>query len=133
KEAEQNLKDVVTARAKETGRSEEEVREEVQEQVKKRPWDIEFKAMDEGPFYIPSRMGDQKRIVLNTAHPFYSRLYARARGDVTSALQVLLFVLADGEIDAEGHRRSFYKSERHYWSEQLWHALISLVPQTNLD
>jgi hypothetical protein len=89
--------------------------------------------MEEGPFYIPKRLGDQKVIVLNTAHPFYSRLYAKARGDVTTALQVLLFVLADGEIDAEGHRALFYKSERHHWSELLSNALSSLVPQASLE
>jgi hypothetical protein len=132
-EAERNLKDEVAARAKETGRSVEEVHKEIQAQMKKRSWDIEFKAIDEGPFYIPKRMGDQKRIVLNTAHPFYSRLYAKATGDVTAALQVLLFVLADGEIEAEGHRAQFYKSERHLWSELLSHALSSLVSQANLE
>jgi hypothetical protein len=132
-EAERNLKQEVETRAKETGRSEEEVREQIQEEVKKRPWDIEFQAIDEGPFFIPKRMGEQKRIVLNTAHPFYSRLYAKASGDVTSALEVLLFVLADGEIDADGHRAIFYKSERHHWSELLSHALTSLVSQASLD
>lgn len=132
-EAERNLNEAVTTRAKETGRTEEEAREQIQEEVKKRPWDIEFQAIDEGPFYIPRRMGEQKRIVLNTAHPFYSRLYAKAPGDVTSALEVLLFVLADGEIDADGHRALFYKSERHFWSEQLSHALTSLVSQASLD
>jgi hypothetical protein len=135
KEAERNLREEVANRAKQTGRPEEEVREQVEAEVKKRPWDIEFKAIEEGPFYIPKRMGDQKRIVLNTAHPFYSRLYAKASGEVTAALDVLLFVLADGEIEAntEGPRAAFYKSERHYWSELLSHALPSLVPQGKLD
>lgn len=134
-EAERNLNAEVTTRAKESGRSEEAVRKEVQEEVKTRPWDIEFKALDEGPFYIPRRMGDQKRIVLNTAHPFYSRLYAKAPPAVTTALEVLLFVLADGEIDAtpEGHRAQFYKAERRNWSELLSHALESLVSQGTLD
>lgn len=135
REAERNLKAEVDARVKETGRSEEAVQKEVQEEVKTRPWDIEFKGLDEGPFYIPRRMGEQKRIVLNTAHPFYSRLYAMAPPAVTSALEVLLFVLADGEIDAtpDGHRAQFYKAERHYWSELLSHALESLTSQGTLD
>lgn len=134
-EAEHNLTQEVLARAKETGRSQEDVRTEVEAEIKKRPWDIEFKAMEEGPFYIPKRVGQQKRILLNTAHPFHSRLYAKASGDVTAALDVLLFVLADGEIEAlaDGQRSTFYKAERHHWSELLSHALASLVPQGGLD
>jgi hypothetical protein len=132
-EAEKNLEEEVAARTKETGKPEEEVRKEIAEETKTRPWDIDFDANEEGPFYIPKRMGDQKRIVLNTAHPFYTRLYAKASGDVVSALQVMLFVLADGEIDAEGHRATFYKSERNFWSGQLGIALASLVPQGTLD
>jgi hypothetical protein len=133
KEAERNLEDEVAARTKETGRPEEEVREQIQQEVKTRPWDIDFEAMEEGPFYIPKRMGEQKRIILNTAHPFYSRLYAKASGEVVSALQVMLFVLADGEIDADGHRATFYKSERNFWSGQLAIALTSLISQGTLD
>jgi len=133
KEAERNLEDEVAARTKETGRPEEEVREQIQQEVKTRPWDIDFEAMEEGPFYIPKRMGEQKRIILNTAHPFYSRLYAKASGEVVSALQVMLFVLADGEIDADGHRSTFYKSERNFWSGQLAIALTSLISQGTLD
>jgi Histidine kinase-, DNA gyrase B-, and HSP90-like ATPase len=134
-EAERNLVQEVVARVKETGHSEDEVRTQIEAEIKKRPWDIEFKAIEEGPFFIPKRMGQQKRILLNTAHPFYSRLYAKASGEVTAALEVLLFVLADGEIEAlaAGQRATFYKSERHHWSELLSHALASLVPQSSLD
>jgi hypothetical protein len=133
KEAAQNLEAEIAARAKETGKPAEEVRKQVAEEMKTRPWDIDFEAMEEGPFFIPRRLGEQKRIVLNTAHPFYSRLYAKASGDVVSALQVLLFVLADGEIDADGHRALFYKAERSFWSGQLAIALASLVSQGVLD
>jgi hypothetical protein len=52
---------------------------------------------------------------------------------VVSALQVMLFVLADGEIDADGHRAIFYKSERNFWSGQLGIALTSLISQGTLD
>jgi hypothetical protein len=133
KEAAQNLEEEIASRTKETGKPEEEVRKQIAEEVKTRPWDIGVEAIEEGPFYIPRRMGEQKRIVLNTAHPFYSRLYAKASGDVKSALQVLLFVLADGEIDADGHRAIFYKAERGFWSGQLAIALSSLTSQGALD
>lgn len=133
KEAAQNLEEEIASRTKVTGKSEEEVRKQVEEEVKTRPWDIGVEAIEEGPFYIPRRMGAQKRIVLNTAHPFYTRLYSKASGDVKSALQVLLFVLADGEIDSDGHRAIFYKAERGFWSGQLAIALSSLTSQGSLD
>lgn len=133
KEGEENLKKEVATRVKKSGRTEQEVRQEITDEVQTRPWDIDFEAMDEGPFFRPRRMGEQKRVVINTAHPFYSRLYAKASGDVVSALQVMLFVLADGEIDAEGQRLTFYKSERNFWSGQLGIALASLVSEGNLD
>lgn len=132
-QAERNLNEEVVARSKETGLPPEKAREQVEDEVKTRPWDIEFQSINEGPFYMPKRMGAQKKIVLNTAHPFYSRIYAKAPPSVVSALQVLLFVLADGEIEAEGHRQTFYQSERNFWSQGLTHALTSLVSQASLD
>lgn len=132
-QAERNLEDEATARAKETGIPKHKARKQIEEEVLTRPWDIEYQAINEGPFYSPKRLGEQKRIVLNTAHPFYSRIYAPASPSVQSALQVLLFVLADGEIDADGQRLQFYQAERNFWSQGLSHALVSLVSQASLD
>ena len=132
-EALKNLEQEVDTKVRESGQPREEVRAKIVEAAAKRPWDIDFAAIDEGPFYIPKRLGTQKRIVLNTAHPFYSRLYAKASPDVSAALDVLMFVLADGEIDAEGDRAQFYKSERNNWSVLLQHALSVLVTQSAME
>jgi len=91
-----------------------------------RPFQIEFKAMEEGPFYLARRLGLQKRLSVNTSHPFYSKVYELA-GEARPGLEVLMFVLADLELDAEGDREEFYKSERKNWSEGLRHALDQLV------
>lgn len=44
-----------------------------------------------------------------------------------AALEVLLFVLAERELESVGEAETFYKSERQKWSERLRHALNSLV------
>ena len=50
----------------------------------------------QGPFYRPFRLGEQKRLVVNTDHPFYAKVY-NAAPEVRAALEVLLFVLAERE------------------------------------
>lgn len=130
-EAERNLKDKIEEEAKVKGKTHEEAKREVEAHIARRPWDIEFKAMDEAPFYIPKRLGVQKVITVNTSHPFYAKVYNEATMD-RSAWEVLLFVLADGEIDASGERATFYKAERLNWSEMLRHALDHLVADSTV-
>jgi len=125
-EAERNLKEKIEEEAKTKGKTAEEAKREVEAHIARRPWDIEFKAIDEGPFFIPKRLGVQKVITVNTSHPFYAKVYNEATIN-RSAWEVLLFVLADGEIDSGGDRAAFYKAERMYWSEMLRHALDHLV------
>ena len=38
-------------------------------------WEVDFEAMPEGPFYRPRRLGEQKRLIINTEHPFYTKIY----------------------------------------------------------
>lgn len=130
-EAERNLKEKIEEEAKAKGKTPEEAKREVEEHIARRPWDIEFKAIDEGPFFIPKRLGMQKVITVNTSHPFYAKVYNEATMD-RSAWEVLLFVLADGEIDASGERAVFYKAERMLWSETLRHALDHLVADSSV-
>lgn len=130
-EAEKNLIAKVQEEVKATGKPVEEVQKLLAESMKRRPWDIEFKAIEEGPFYIPKRLGEQKRIIINAAHPFYSRVYDQA-DNVRSAIEVMLFVLADGEIDADGNTLQFYRKARNDWSELLRIALESLESESTL-
>lgn len=130
-EAERNLKEKIEEEAKAKGKTPEEAKREVEAHIARRPWDIEFKSIDEGPFFIPKRLGVQKVITVNTSHPFYAKVYNEATMD-RSAWEVLLFVLADGEIDASGERAVFYKAERMHWSETLRHALDHLVADSSV-
>jgi len=125
-EAKRNLDEAADMLAKKSGMPKEQATENLKAKIEKLAWEVDFDAIEEGPFYIPKRLGTQKRIVINTAHPFYQKVYDRAQ-EIKSALEVLLFVLADGEIDAEGEQEQFYKSARQHWSELLRHALGKLV------
>lgn len=91
-----------------------------------RLFELDFAAIEEAPFYQAKRLGDQKRLTINTAHPFYEKVYQRS-GDAQAGLEVLLFVLAEAELDAENEREAFYKVERKFWSEGLQHALEELL------
>lgn len=43
-----------------------------------------------------------------------------------SALEVVLFVIGDSELDASGDRELFYKTERAHWSMHLETVLARL-------
>ncbi len=130
-EAERNLDREAKERAEATGKRHEEVVEELRQEISKRRWEVEFAAIPEGPFYSPKRLGEQKRIVLNTDHPFYSKVYEIAP-DVSAALEVLLFVLAERELESFGDAEIFYKAERQRWSERLRYALDVLTTDEDL-
>ncbi|HET9181449.1 MAG TPA: ATP-binding protein [Candidatus Angelobacter sp.] len=107
--------------------------QQLEEKAKVQHWEIQFAAVPEGPFYRPFRLGEQKRVILNTEHPFYIKLYEPAHTDVRSALEVLLFVLAERELESSGDGAVFYKAERGKWSDRLRHALDKLVPDQSMQ
>lgn len=121
-EGEKNLKAAARRRAKETGESTDEALAALREEVENRRWEVEFEASPEGPFYRPKRFGEQKRVTINTDHPFYSKVYDLAP-EVRSALEVLLYVLAERELEATQDTEMFYRAERQRWSERLRYAL----------
>jgi hypothetical protein len=130
-EARRTLQESAEQIAKTTGQPEDAVIEELAAKAAKRRFEVEFKAIEEGPFYQPKRLGEQKRLVINTHHPFYTKIYDAAP-EVRAALEVLLLVLAEAELDAEGERETFYKAERQRWSERLRQALAKLVTDDSL-
>ncbi|WP_313552990.1 ATP-binding protein [Brevundimonas sp.] len=122
----------VETRSRETGATREEAQATAEREVASRPFDVEFVARDEAPLYQARRLGQQKRLLINTAHPFYQKVYELA-GAAKPGLEVFLFVLADAELDAEGDRESFYRAERSYWSESMRHALEELLSDEELN
>jgi hypothetical protein len=130
-EARENIEKLAGARAAETGKPKEQVIEELLAQTSRRRWDVEFATIPEGPFYRPLRLGEQKRLIMNTDHPFYTKIYDLTP-DVRSALEVLLFVLAERELEVKNDAETFYRGERQRWSERLRRALDNLVPEETL-
>jgi len=49
--------------------------------------------------------------VINTDHPFYTRIYDAAP-EVRAALEVLLFILAERELEVKKDAETFYRAER---------------------
>ena len=133
KEARKNIEAAAAERAESTGQPEDEVIDAIVAETSKQRWEIEFASIPEGPFYRPVRLGEQKRLVINTDHPFYSKVYnASASPEVQAAIEVLLFVLAERELETRGDAETFYKAERQKWSERLRHALDVLISDDSL-
>jgi hypothetical protein len=130
-EAKKNIEDLAGERAETTGEPKDKVIKELVEETSRRRWEVEFTAIPEGPFYRPVRLGEQKRLVINTDHPFYTKIYEPAP-EVRSALEVVLFVFAERELEVKNDAEIFYSAERQRWSERLRHALDTLVPEETM-
>jgi len=131
-EGSRNLDQAANELAAVMRRPKQEILIELQEHTKGQKWEIEFAAIPEGPFYRPMRFGEQKRLLINTNHPFYAKMYERSSPEVRAALEVLLFVLAERELESTGDAETFYKAERQKWSERLRHALDRLTPDESM-
>lgn len=130
-EGQKNLDELAAARADAAGVPKEIVLDELRKETESHKWEVEFNAIPEGPFYRPKRLGEQKRLIVNTDHPFYTKVYAVA-AEARAALEVLLFVVAERELEAKSDAETFYKAERQQWSERLRHALDSLTTEQTL-
>jgi hypothetical protein len=127
-EAQRNLENAATEEAEKTGAPKERVLQELVEKTNRRRWEVEFSSIPEGPFYRPVRLGEQKKLVINTDHPFYSKVYDAAP-EIRAGIEVLLFVLAERELEVKNDAEAFYRAERQRWSERLRHALDTLVTE----
>ncbi len=131
-EGERNLEQKAAEEADATGQSKDSVLDKLKAKTSKQKWEVEFAAIPEGPFYRPYRLGEQKRVVINTEHPFHSQIYLAA-ADAKYGIEVLLFVLAERELDARGEAETFYKAERQKWSERLRRGLDQLVTEESMQ
>lgn len=131
--AEENLKREVEKEVKATGDDRATAETKVRKRVEARDWDVQPVSIPEGWFFRPVRLGSQKRIELNTEHPFYKYVYDKAP-DAQPGIELLLFVLAKGELDSTDTKRKFYQVERAAWSQMLRVGLDALThPQEYAD
>jgi hypothetical protein len=133
KTAEANMKLEIDKEVKATGENRSDVEEKVKQRVETRDWDVQSVNVPEGWFFRPVRLGSQKRIELNTEHPFYKYVYNNAP-EAQPGIELLLFVLAKGELDSIDTKRKFYQVERATWSQMLRIGLDALThPQEYAD
>lgn len=89
--------------------------------------DYEFREEEkpESPFYRVDLDANTGKVViyLNTTHLFYQDLYANATIAQRDALKLLIYALADTEINSSPSGRMWYKSHRPRWSESLTQSL----------
>jgi hypothetical protein len=122
-------------RAAATGKSVEDATKELEAEAQGRPYVVREEEMPGAPFYRMDQIGGMKVLYLNRAHNFYKDMYAEIAAQASSnpsvlrlrsALEVLLFVLGDCELDANDERQTFYANERYEWSRRLETALTVL-------
>jgi hypothetical protein len=132
--AKKQLQTEAANESEKTGKPLEETLEETERKTEAKPFKVDFSAIPEGPFYRPMRIGKQKRLIINTAHRFYTDVYASPDASPTTkaALEVLLLVLGDGELDAEGEFETWYGTARKNWSMRLDVALMKLDPNSTI-
>ena len=130
-DAQRNLEQAASTLSQLTGEPTETALAKLADETSNRRWEINFQSIPEGPFYRPMRLGEQKRLIINTDHPFFGKIYNVAP-EVRASLEVLLFVLAERELESKADAEVFYKAERQNWSERLRHALDTLVSDESM-
>lgn len=129
-EAEDNLDREVERLARETGLPAKTIKDAKQRQAQERPFMVAKESHREAPFYRVEPQGGQHVLYINTAHRFFTDIYAaidgRSGARQRTALELLLFVLGSCELDTEGSGRFWYASERVEWSKRLNAALAML-------
>jgi hypothetical protein len=139
RKAAERLRLVAEKRAAETGKSVEETVRELEAEAQGRPYVVQEEEMPGAPFYRIDQIGGMKVLYLNRAHNFYKDMYAEIAAQASdnpsalrlrSALEVLLFVLGDCELDANDERQVFYANERYEWSRRLETTLTVLQRTT---
>ncbi|GAB1688642.1 ATP-binding protein [Krasilnikovia sp. M28-CT-15] len=129
-EATENLQKEIERAAQKAGVPPEVIASQKQQETIEKPYKVEFQEIPEGPFYRPELRGSQLVIILNTAHQFFTEIYATLSGfegnRVRVGLELLLFVLGQSETEAMKERRDWYQSERGDWSSKLTTVLARL-------
>jgi hypothetical protein len=140
KKAKENLEQWAKRTAKEEKKPIDDVLQEHEEETAKHPYRVKFEDLPGAPFFRVEQLGGMKVLYINRDHRFYSDIYAATGSprNVRAGLEVLLFVIGDCELDAQGNpdRKMFYASEKQEWSQLLNTALGSLskfVHETDVD
>jgi hypothetical protein len=98
------------------------------------PYKVAFEHAPGRTFFRIERRHGARTLHLNTAHRFYADLYdgATATPDVRSALEVLLFALADVILDAGEAEQTRSQAQVGAWSQRLDVALERLAERLRM-
>jgi hypothetical protein len=128
RKAQELLRREIFRRAEESGVSTEQVERELLTEIQGNPYKVTQMSLPGAPFFSVAQIGGQKVLNLNTAHRFYTDVYAGPESTprLRAAIEVLLFVIGECELDADDERQLFYETERGEWSSRLRVALDRL-------
>lgn len=122
-EAKKNLERKVKEVAAVSAIPEATVREELTEQTSRKRFHVELVSLGEnGVFINPEQRGLQTVLQINIDHLFFKDVYSKIspeQFELRSGLELLLFTLALGELDAIGEKAAFYLNERIRWGQLL--------------
>lgn len=107
------------------GKAEEELRQELEEELQQQPYKVSFESLPTGPFFRVEQVGPQFVLNINRKHVFYDEIYMSGGPKIKTALELLLFVIGQSELDSEGNKEKklFYVSEKLLWSRNLENVL----------
>ncbi|MBA2633271.1 MAG: ATP-binding protein [Chloroflexi bacterium] len=131
---EENFQRDLQRRAAEAGVEPAILESTLRSQMLNKKYRVDSEALQGAPFFRVDQVGAQKVLWLNTAHPFFSTVYTNDEltPRLRAAIEVLLFVIGEGELEATNERRQFYETERSYWSERYRAGLENLEEHMGL-
>ena len=128
-EAKEHLKKEAEKRARETGKSIEETEQQLSLELGNKLYKLTMDRRPGAPFFRVEQLGGTKILELNTAHRFYTEVYAGTSSNsaVRAALEVLLFSIGDCRLSATDDVKAVYDYELVEWSRRLEYALAQLA------
>ena len=125
---EKRFKEEVKKKVELTGLNEEVVERELRAEQEGHPFKVQVESLPGAPFFRVEQVGGQQVLYLNSTHNFYTEVYAGndSTAYLRAAIEVLLFVIGDCNLDATEEIQLFYTNEIRVWSERLEIALNRL-------
>lgn len=123
--ASENLEREAQKRAKKAGLDPAAVKREIEAERQGKTHDVAVEDLPGAPFFRCVDEGGTRVLYLNSAHPFYTELYAGPGSSprLRAGLEIVLWALGEAEADADpdSDRRSFYERDR----ASLWTPYIA--------
>ena len=126
---EKGLLQEVERRARQSGKPAEEVRKDLEFELRGRMYKVATESMPGAPFFRVDMFGGTKMLFLNTSHRFYKDVHSgqSSSPEVRSALEILLFAIGDRILETSENLRDIYHHEVPEWSKKLDYALSQLA------